>query len=110
MARYFPRKLLIRLIVAAVALVGVGILVFLMSRKAPAPDAPDLPTQATADTTEPTLPPTTVIHYAAAGDLNVNELTVNAGGSGYLYTDTFLDVAHLLGKADVSSLNFEGNL
>ena len=97
-------------------MIGCGVLIFTLSRKNPSPDTPStqntVPVQSdpTEGSTEPTLPPTTVIHYAAAGDLNINDLTVSAGGSGYLYTNTFLDVAHLLGKADVSSVNFEGNL
>ena len=108
------RKLLIRLVVAAVVLIGCGVLIFVLSRKAPPPDiaesTPTQPTESGAESTAPTLPPTTVIHYAAAGDLNINDLTVSAGGSNYLYTNAFLDAAHLLGKADVSSVNFEGNL
>ena len=108
------KKLLIRLIIAAVVLIGCGVLIFTLSRKAPISDTPGIeatsPTSPTQESVEPTQSPTTVIHYAAAGDLNINELTVSAGGSGYLYTDTFLDVAHLLAGADVSSVNFEGNL
>lgn len=108
------KKLLIRLSVAAVVLISCGVLIFALSRKTPQSDisesTPPVQSDPTVGSTAPTLPPTTVIHYAAAGDLNINELTVNAGGSGYLYTNAFLDVAHLLGRADVSSVNFEGNL
>lgn len=53
---------------------------------------------------------TTVIHLAAAGDLNVNDVTVEAGGVAYLYQNAFLDVAHILADADVSVVNFEGGL
>ena len=59
---------------------------------------------------ETTAPPTTVIHLAAAGDLNITEQVVNSGGSDYDYTKTFLDVAHLLANADITALNFEGCL
>ncbi len=59
---------------------------------------------------EETQPPSTVIHFAAAGDLNVTEQVVTSGDAGYDYTDTFLDVAYLLAEADLSSVNFEGNL
>ena len=108
------RKLLLQLSVAAVVLIGCGVLIFSLSRKAPTPNISESTPPAQSDplaaSTAPTLPPTTVIHYACAGDLNINDLTVNAGGSGYLYTNTFLDVAHLLGRADISSVNFEGNL
>ena len=105
-------NLFLRLGIAAAALLACGVLIFTLSRKTPTqnPSATIPPTQAATESSEPTLPPTTVIHYAAAGDLNINDSTVSAGGSGYLYTNTFLDVAHLLGKADVATVNFEGNL
>ena len=98
------KKLVIRLIIAAAVLILCGVVIFLFARRNSTGSTPD-PT-----TPEATQPPTTVIHYAAAGDLNVNALTVEAGGSGYDYTNAFLDVAHLLGKADVATINFEGNL
>lgn len=53
---------------------------------------------------------TTVIHLAAAGDLNVTDTTVDAGGVAYLYQNAFLDVAYILADADVSVVNFEGGL
>ncbi|MBR7122984.1 MAG: CapA family protein [Oscillospiraceae bacterium] len=62
-------------------------------------------TKPTGEVTEET----TVIHLAAAGDLNVNEAVVNAGGAGRDYTKALMDVAHLFADADVSMLNFEGN-
>ena len=100
------RRTLIRCAIAALILLLCGGVLFFFSQKAPEPPVATVPTQPTG----PTLPPTTVIHYAAAGDLNITDLTVSAGGNGYVYTNTFLDVAHLLGSADVSSINFEGNL
>ena len=110
-------KMGIRLICAAAVLVLVGILIFSLSgKKEPAPIDPTVSTTAPAAATEatnaaePTAPAKTVIHYAAAGDLNVNDKTVAAGGDSYNYTDTFLDVAHLLAGADIASVNFEGNL
>ena len=62
-------------------------------------------------TTDPDAP-TTVIHLAAAGDLNINDATVSAGrkSGGYDYTDVFMDVAPVLANADLAVLNFEGNL
>ncbi len=58
--------------------------------------------------TDPSTPPVpnTVIHYAAVGDLNINAATV---GDGFDYGKAFMDVAHLLADADISSVNFEGN-
>ena len=107
------RRLIVRLCVAAVVLLGCGFLIFSLSRNAPK-DPPSLEsTEATGSTSgtdpAPTLPPSTTIHYVAVGDLNINEATVNAGGASYLYTDTFRDVAHLLSDADISSVNFEGS-
>lgn len=60
--------------------------------------------------TEQTLPDTTVIHLAAAGDLNVTQSVVASGGGNYDYTDTFLDVAAILAQADVATVNFEGTI
>ena len=54
--------------------------------------------------TEPDL---TVIHLAAAGDLNVTAKTV---GNRSSYTETFMDVAAILADADLTTLNFEGGL
>lgn len=106
------KKILIRFGIALAVLVFCGILIFSFSRK----DSPPDTTQQTQATTQETVAATeeqsatTVIHYAAAGDLNINAATVAAGGSAYVYTDTFLDVAHLLSGADIASVNFEGNL
>ena len=102
------KRLLIRLSVAAVILIACGVLIFCLTRDAlsGSPSAEQtLPTE-TGIQQEETLPPTTVIHYAAAGDLNINDKTVGTG----VYYDTFLDVAHLLARADVTSVNFEGTL
>ena len=56
--------------------------------------------------------PDTVIHFVAGGDINITDKTVAAGAvaSGYDYTKVFLDVAGVLGGADLSVLNLEGNL
>lgn len=110
------RKAFIRLGAAGVVLIACGILIFALTRRNKTPDAPTvestpLATQETQpNPTEATNPATTVIHYAAAGDLNINEQTVAAGGPNYVYTQAFQDVAHLLARADIASVNFEGNL
>ncbi len=106
------RKLFLRIGAAAAVLIACGVLIFSLARKTPKPDTPSVSTTESSqpEATETTLPPTTVIHYAAAGDLNINAATVSAGGSSYVYTDTFRDVAHLLSGADIASVNFEGNL
>ena len=56
--------------------------------------------------------PYTVIHVAAAGDLNVTDEIVKEAMtvSGYNFSNTFLDVAPVLGAADLTLLNYEGTL
>jgi len=106
------RKLFLRLGLAGVILIASIVLILMLTRKEPSPSQADKPSTSTASTeaTQETDAGTTVIHYAAAGDLNINEQTVAAGGGSYNYTDAFLDVAHLLADADIASVNFEGNL
>ena len=113
------KKTLLRLGIAGVVLITCLILIFTLSRKKPgqAPDATQpsqtVPSGESALPTEPEQTvdnSTTVIHYAAVGDLNINDSTVAAGGTNYDYTNAFLDVAHLLADANISSVNFEGNL
>ena len=55
---------------------------------------------------------TTVITIAAAGDLNVTDYVLEnaAHENGYDFSGTFLDVAPILSGADLTLLNFEGNL
>ena len=104
----------------------VCVLAFLLrSRITQQPDSPETsqtaqtqtgqtqPSTSIPPTTVPptTLPPDTVIHLAAAGDLNVTDKVVSAGasGMGYDYSKIFLDVLPALAEADVTVLNFEGN-
>lgn len=54
--------------------------------------------------------PKTVIRLAAAGDLNINDATVASGGDSYNYGPAFQDVLHLLGDADITVMNLEGNI
>ena len=65
--------------------------------------------------TAPPATPTTTIHIKAAGDLNVTDLVVSSGKTNfgddyYDFTQAFLDVAHVLANADLTMMNFEGNL
>ncbi len=109
------KKMLIRLGIAAVVVLIVGILIFVLTRKPSAPPTPGIESSESTGTenteeqaTGMTQSPITKIHYTAVGDLNINDATVAAGGPSYLYTDTFMDVAHLLAEADITSVNFEG--
>lgn len=54
--------------------------------------------------------PDTVVHIVFGGDVNVTDNVVASGGPGYDYTNTFIDVASILGEADLSVVNFEGIL
>lgn len=112
------KKMLIRVGIAAAVVIACGILIFTLTRKSPKPQTPNAETPSTSENAntastgeqvpETTQSPTTTIHYTAVGDLNINDATVAAGGSSYLYTDTFMDVAPLLAEADITSVNFEG--
>ena len=73
-------------------------------------------TEAPEEVTKPTKPvqkdPITTIHIKAAGDLNVTDSVVNAGVAigGFDYGPVFKDVAGILSDADLTVMNFEGNV
>ena len=52
----------------------------------------------------------TVIHVVAAGDLNITDNVVAAGGAAQDYSPAFVDVLPLLSGADLTVLNLEGNV
>ena len=114
--RLRQRKTMLRLGIAAGVLILCAVLILVVTRKAPQEDPP---VQTMAQTTAPagqTQPedtatqPVTTVHFAAAGDLTVSDAVVNAGGGERNYTGAFLDVAHIFADADISAVNFEGNL
>lgn len=111
------RRLLMGVLLLAV-LACVAVFVF-ADRGDPAdPTEPPVQTTAPAETApQETQPPrpqtgTTVIHIAAAGDLNVTDYVLEnaAHENGYDFSQTFLDVAPIFSGADLALLNFEGNL
>ena len=115
------RKMMIfRLCVAAAVIVAVGIVIWIVTRDGKQPGAttqnrPNTPAVTTQpqETTDPVVEEErTTVSVAVAGDLNVTAATVNAGLTpyGYDYGPVFRDVAPLLANADVTVLNFEGNL
>ena len=119
------RRMKIRLVFALVVLVACAVAIFKLSGGAEpsnlveGTETTPVTTEAPVETepsTEPTSAryqaPTTVIHVRAAGDLTVTDKVVNAADTdlGYDYHKAFIDVAHLLADADLSMLNFEGNL
>ena len=73
-------------------------------------------TEAPVEADRPTRPvekdPITTIHIKAAGDLNVTDSVVNAGVAigGFDFGPVFKDVAGILSDADLTVMNFEGNI
>ena len=106
------RTLMIRLGIAAVVLLLVGVLVFTLSRGgSDTPAETTLPEQIQPEQTtvpQETESPTTVIHLAAAGDLNVTDNVVASASGDLDYTAAFRDVLPLLASADLTMMNFEG--
>ena len=73
-------------------------------------------TEAPEEKPKPTSPvqkdPITTVHIKAAGDLNVTDSVVNAGVAigGFDFSPVFKDVAGILSDADLTVMNFEGNV
>lgn len=101
------RTLMIRLGIAGGVIVACAAVILLLSRP-----APEEKPQEVISATQPQAPQEelTVIHFAAAGDLNITDRVVSAGGGNYDFTNTFLDIAHILADADLTAVNLEGNL
>lgn len=119
------RRLRIALIAALVILLAAAGVITYFARNPENPavqsaSVPSAETQASLPTkptqTEATTPTRrntqTVVHLRAAGDLNVTNSVVNAGlaATGYDFTRAFMDVAAALADADVTVMNFEGNV
>lgn len=98
---------------AALAVAAVVILAVVLIGKN-AGKKPEPTTKPTANTAAPmeTEPQgaKTVVHFAAAGDLNITDKVVASGGIGQDYTNMITDVLPLLAEADLTVLNFEGNV
>lgn len=112
------RKLMLRLVLAAAALIFCGsiILVIALSARGRNDSPVTEPSETVASQqAEPSQPDasqsdTTVIHFAATGDLNVTQKVVDSGGVNYDYSKTFMDVAPVLASADLATVNLEGDL
>ena len=100
------KKTLATLLAVTLMIVGgVGLFFVLRAEEEKEPDREQV-TAATDAISEDA----TVIHLVAAGDVNVTDKIVGSSGMDYDYTETFLDVAHLLAEGDITLVNFEGNL
>lgn len=114
------KSLLIKLAIAAVVVIVCTVLIITVSRRSkaePTPTVASIPSategSGTAESTAPSQSAAesgdTVIHLAAAGDLNVTQGVVDSAQGEYDYTNTFMDVAPVLASADITTVNFEGN-
>ena len=105
-----------RLVTAATVLILCGILILVVSLRKPGDPTKEttpvttLPPVVTEPTQTEILEAETVVTFAAAGDLNVTDAVVAAGGASYDYTNAFVDVLPLLAEADLTAMNFEGNV
>lgn len=110
-------RLTLALVVVLLAACGVGIYQLIRSagtrENQPAPQVQTVPiTEETRETTPIQKSPITTIHIKAAGDLNVTDSVVNAGMSvdSYDFSPVFKDVSAVLSDADLTVMNFEGNV
>ena len=116
------RRLKIALIFAAVVLVLCGFGIYKIAKNAgakpgavvsqPVPQATQPRETEPVETTTPRRDAPTTIHIRAAGDLNITNSVINAGivPNGFNFTNAFVDVAPLMAEADLTVLNFEGNI
>lgn len=101
------QKKTLSMVLICLLLIAMGIGIFFLLRKGETENPePERVTQSGEEIAEDA----TVIHLVAAGDVNVSDAIVASGGPEYDYTQTFLDVAHLLAEGDITVVNLEGNL
>ena len=115
------RAMYFKLALAIIVLIACGVGIFFLIKNNNPVSAPTLAT-VPVETTPETVPPTekrsswdkapVKIHVAAAGDLNISDKVVWSGqiSGDFNYTTAFMDVAPILSEADLSILNFEGNV
>ena len=105
--RYVPPKVKWILALTVLAVIAVGVLAAaLLKGWIRLPERPDT----APETTAPTEPPAdTVIHVVAGGDVNVTQKVLNSGNGGD-YSAVFRDVMPVLANAELTVLNFEGNV
>ena len=111
----------LRLAIAIAVLLAcaVGIFFLIKDSESAAPVIATTPAPTVEETEAPTEAPRASwdkapvkIHVAAAGDLNITDKVIWSGQTSgdFNYTNAFMDVAPILSHADLSLLNFEGNV
>ena len=109
------RRFVQRLTIAGIALVAVAVLILVLvlvgKNGGKTPEVTTAPTAGSQQVVQ-TQPRegVTVVHFAAAGDLNINDKVVTSGGAGADYSHMIADVLPLLAEPDLTVMNFEGNL
>lgn len=112
-ARRMRRMLILAAVLLGLCAWGITALVQKNSGDAPKAAAATEPRRQETEAASPIFQdPITTIHIRAAGDLNVTDSVVESGitAVGYDYTAVFRDVAAELSEADLTVLNFEGNI
>ena len=113
------RRMRLTLALAAVLLIVCGVGIYKLTQSVDGGDGQPVQQVQTVPTTEETKEttpiqksPITTIHIKAAGDLNVTDSVVNAGMAvnSYDFSPVFKDVAAILSDADLTVMNFEGNI
>lgn len=111
------RRMRLTMVLVIVLLAACGYGIYRLTQSADSGEtAQQAFTVPTTEETKETLPiqksPITTIHIKAAGDLNVTDAVVNAGMAvnSYDFSPVFKDVAAILSDADLTVMNFEGNI
>lgn len=115
------KRLKLTLILAAVVLILCGVGIYRLTQNTAVQETGAMQqeieeTKPPVETAKATAPvqqdPITTIHIKAAGDLNVTNSVIEAGLAvgGFDFSPVFKDVASILADADLTVMNFEGNL
>lgn len=117
------RLMRIRLILAAIVLIGCGVGIYYLVGNGNAPaisveatlpevEVTEAPTEAPTERLDNWEQPPVKVNLVAGGDLNVTDHVVWSGQEGgeFDYTKAFMDVAPILSEADLAFMNFEGNV
>ena len=110
------RRMRLTMVLVVLLLAACGFGIYKLTQSADSVETMQQVTVPTTEETKETLPiqksPITTIHIKAAGDLNVTDAVVNAGMAvnSYDFSPVFKDVAAILSDADLTVMNFEGNV